>query len=302
MVLSICTGVCTAADRQVQPVGYTGSLISPSGSVFRSGQIIMEPYLSSNIVLGRFSGNGTTRWKSTGLASASTFNVIKVGLTNTLTLQLLPTASIYQRTGAKKLAIQRSDTPIELIWRFMTGHPDLRPDVSLFCGATLPIGQFEHLKSSGSATGVGASIGRVALTTQFLMTHIIDRELRLRAWVQYRTPLSHVSARGANAYALTDADVKLGAFGEFGLSSEVPVTRHFVLAVDLARDWANGDTLRLANGTITRTASTGAWSIAVGIEYNLSSGLGIIVGSGFTFAGHNEALTANPMAAVAFAL
>lgn len=90
--------------------------------------------------------------------------------------------------------------------------------------------------------------------------------------------------------------------GQTGFSLEYGLSQKWVLAMDLARDWSNGSTLRGhdSNGNyIHKTGSAGTdWQIAPAFEYNWNPRWGVIVGSAFYFAGHNKSIQVSPQFAV----
>ncbi|MDN6713513.1 MAG: hypothetical protein L0L41_02710, partial [Acetobacter sp.] len=76
----------------------------------------------------------------------------------------------------------------------------------------------------------------------------------------------------------------------------------WVLAMDLARDWANGSRIWGTNATgkhVDRIASSsGDWQIAPAVEYSWSPRFGVIVGSAIYYAGHNTGVKVSPQFAV----
>ena len=90
--------------------------------------------------------------------------------------------------------------------------------------------------------------------------------------------------------------------GQAGFSLEYGVTQRWVMAVDVARDWANGSKVWGVNGNGQRVnrinSASGDWQVDPAVEYNFTSRVGMIAGASIYYAGHNNGVRIAPQFAV----
>ncbi|KAA8383749.1 hypothetical protein FKW31_14295 [Acetobacter sp. DmW_136] len=255
------------------------------------------------------SHNNNTPMSSPRQQSITSLTVYRYAITNYLSIQTEPTISyMWRNHRTTSSGLKFGDLPIDLMWRYLTADPQrFIPTLNLITGVSLPTGDYSHLGRAEDGVGSGVYTYRVTLTEQSTYTLPDHRELRLRMWATFRRALTSAHLHDVTSYGTLkgfSGRAQPGMYGETGFSLEYGINQRWVLAVDIARDWANGARLhgRYKNGTYlyTTTASSGDWQIAPAVEYNWSPNYGVIAGVSIYYAGHNTYRIISPQVAVNF--
>lgn len=121
------------------------------------------------------------------------------------------------------------------------------------------------------------------MTEQSTYTLPGNHELRLRVWNWFRRAVTSAKLTDVTSYGTAHGfrgRGQPGMSGQTGFSLEYGLSQKWVLAMDLARDWSNGSTLRGhdGNGTyIHKTGTSGTdWQIAPAFEYNWNARWGLL--------------------------
>lgn len=286
---------------------YTGSLVSPSGAKSHAGDLGIEPYYTYSQPIGTFAANGTSHPLHPRQQTFSNSTLWKLGITDDISIQTHTVVSYgWKHTAGHSNGPQFGDFPVDFIWRFL--HPNPKrfiPDLNLFAGVVMPTGAYSHLRSAQDGTGTGSYVFRVALTEQSTYTLPGNHALRLRVWNWWRRALTSARLQDATTYGTAAGfrgSGRPGMSGQTGFSLEYGLTQRWVLAMDLARDWANGSRLKGWNATGSRVNKIGSastdWQIAPAVEYNWNPRWGIIAGAAVYYAGHNTGVKIAPQFAV----
>ncbi|MCP1236610.1 transporter [Gluconobacter kondonii] len=303
--LLLATGVFVSPAYADQ--WYTGSLVSPSGTT-QKGVLNVEPYSSYSQPLGRFGSHGQTLPATHPMQRMFTNSTLwKYGISENFSIQVHTIVNYgWKHNDGHSHGPQAGDMPVDLIYRLIRPDPTRYiPAFNLFAGMIFPTGNYTKLGSSQDGMGSGAYVFRFALTEQSTYTLPGHHELRLRVWNWFRRAVTSAKLTDMTSYGTTNGFRgygQPGMSGQTGFSLEYGINQKWVLAMDLARDWANGSTLRGHDQSGAYIHKTGAsetdWQISPAIEYNWNARWGIIVGSPFYFAGHNKNIQASPQFAI----
>ncbi|GBQ76431.1 hypothetical protein AA15237_2254 [Komagataeibacter xylinus NBRC 15237] len=284
---------------------YTGSLVSPSGALTKKGVFAWEPYFAYSQPVGNLDSVGRAAPIKDRAHMVSSFTLYKYSITNSISLQMTPTISYGWRHGGyggTTSGTKMGDLPVDVMWRYLDADPKRYiPALSLFVGVAFPSGDYTKLGRAEDGVGTGTYTFRVALTEQSTYTLPGHHELRLRTWGTFRRALTQAHIADISSYGTSAGFRGLahpGMYGESGFSLEYGVNQKWVIAMDLARDWANGSRVRGYNAQgkyqdVLGQAS-GNWVIAPAVEYNWSPRFGIIAGVTAIFAGHNTGQVISP--------
>ncbi|TWB00729.1 hypothetical protein [Gluconacetobacter diazotrophicus] len=267
------------------PLGYTGSLLSPAGALYREGSLNVEPYLIYADQTGIYASNGK---KKSGelMGIASNHTLIKYAVSRTFSLRTVVSSGVEIINGKRVSAWQINDLPLEGIWRFHTGQNDqLVPDGNLFLGVSFPCGQTRHLTPQESAFGSGQYEFRTGLTFQRVYFSHRTNSIRLREWFALRQPIG--SSRKDISSSLPQLSrVKTFAYGEAGISAEINAGPRWLFSIDFAGYLSAGSLAYDRTSNIDASRSTAGYrylQAAPALEYNMSNHLGIICGMPATF-------------------
>ncbi|MFS3137082.1 hypothetical protein ACLRDC_17225 [Gluconacetobacter sacchari] len=262
------------------PIGYTGSLLSPAGALYRAGSLNVEPYLIYADQTGIYDSNG--KKKSGDLMEiASNHTLIKYAVFRTLSLRTVVSSGVEITNGRRVSGWQINDLPLEGIWRFHTGQNDqLVPDGNLFLGVSIPCGQTRHLTPQESAFGSGQYEFRTGLTFQRVYFSRRTSSIRLREWFALRQPIG--SSRKDISSSLPQLSrVKTFAYGEAGISAEISAGPRWLVSIDFAGYLSAGSLAYDRTSNIDARKLTAGYrylQAAPALEYNISNRLGIICG------------------------
>ncbi|MBV1833716.1 hypothetical protein [Novacetimonas pomaceti] len=282
---------------------YTGSLVSPSGALTKKGVFAFEPYFAYSTPTGYLDSGGRERALHSGMRDISNFTLYKYAITNAISIQTTPTISYgWRRHGDTTSGAKFGDLPVDVMWRYLNADPTRYiPALSIFAGIAFPTGDYTKLGRTEDGIGTGAYTFRLALTEQSTYTLPGHHALRLRIWGTFRRALTTAHITNTSSYGTTQGfhgTARPGMYGESGFSLEYGISQKWVLALDLARDWADGASIHGhdARGALVHTVGEGSgdWMIAPAIEYNWSPRFGIIAGVTAIFAGHDTARVLSP--------
>ncbi|WP_217429221.1 hypothetical protein [Acetobacter syzygii] len=303
VLFSITPKFVHAADGQ----WYTGSLVSPSGAEAHAGLLGIEPYYSYTQPIGYFGSNGVSHPQHPRQQTFSNSTMWKYGITDHISIQAHTVVNYgWEQGHGHSSGPKFGDFPVDMVWRFVDPNPaKYIPAFNLFAGVYFPTGDYKKLQSKQNSNGTGSYVFRVAITEQ--STYVVNghHALRLRTWGWFRRALTSAQLEDMSSYGTAagfHGRGRPGMSGQSGFSLEYGINQSWVLAMDLARDWANGSHVwgSDAHGRrINRIASSsGDWQIAPAVEYSWTSRMGIIVGSAIYYAGHNTGVKVSPQFAV----
>lgn len=308
---ALAAGTLSAAraaegTREPPEQWYTGSLLSPSGAMPKAGLLGIEPYLVGLDQTGEFDADGHARDAADPRRAATNVTLVKYGITDRLSLQLLPSfLYVWDRDGTSS-GLKAADSSVEFQYRLVDPAPVRGiPAVSLFLGMNVPLGDYDRLARSEDGVGTGVWAARFGVFAQQGFRLPGGTAMRIRIWSVARAPVASVGLHGASVYdtkAGFAGQAAVGVFGNAGASVEWGATRHWVLALDVVRDWADGTRLRGhdADGSLVarHLPASGDWTLAPAVEYNFTGAVGLIAGVAFTAAGHNTTQSVQPQVAL----
>ncbi|QHI96441.1 hypothetical protein GT348_07745 [Aristophania vespae] len=286
---------------------YTGSLVSPSGTT-GEGVLNVEPYYSYSQPMGAFGPHGGTGPAKHPLQrSLSNSTLWKYGITPDLSIQFHTMVNYrWKHAAGHAHGPKAADMPLGLIYRFVRPDPERYiPALSIIASMAFPTGDYSNLGHEQDGVGTGTYIFRLGFVSQSTYTLPGQHELRVRVWNWFRRSVSSARLKNMTSYG-TDYGFygrgHPGMSGQTGISLEYGLNQKWVLATDLAHDWANGSHIKGYDSRghyVNKISSASSdWQIAPAIEYNWNPRWGIIVGSAFYFAGHNSNIQVTPQFAV----
>ena len=292
--------------QDAKPQWYTGSLVSPSGALVKKGVFAWEPYMTYSQPVGYLNNNNGMESLHPRQKAVSNFTLYKYSITDTISIQLTPVISYRWKKGNNTSSgLKFGDLPVDLMWRYVNADPKRYiPALSIFAGMAMPTGDYSRLGRAQDGVGAGTYTFRLALTSQSTYTLPNQHELRLRVWSTFRKAVTTAHLHDVTSYDTSNGfrgRAQPGMYGQSGFSLEYAVNQRWVLAMDLARDWANGAHVRGTTATgqkvDTIAQSSGDWQIAPAIEYSWSPNFGVIAGVSTYFAGHNTNFDVSPQVA-----
>ncbi|MBA5727865.1 hypothetical protein [Bombella mellum] len=292
------------APKPLPEQWYTGSLYSPSPALPAPGMIAVEPYVAAGLPAGAFDSNGhlNTRKGAGGQHSISQFSLAKYGITDHLSIYLLPTYSYSWGNHTKHSGLKFNDLPVEFQYRLT---PHYTPSITLYFGVNTPTGDYKNLSNASEGVGQGVWALRYGVHSQFALP-FFSHAMRVRLWAQVRHPVASTKLRNITSYGTEKGFTgrgHAGPYGNEGGSVELGITKKWVFALDLYHTWAtsssvNGYNVYSRKYINSRTGWSGAFNVGPGIEYNWTSSVGGIVGVILPVAGHNTSRSISPEAAV----
>lgn len=286
---------------------YTGSLVSPSGAT-GSGSLNVEPYFSYSQPMGYFNPHGGTGpAKHPVQRSFSNSTLWKYGITGDFSIQIHTIVNYKWKHGSgHSHGPKAGDMPLDFIYRFIDPDPKrFIPALSIITGIVFPTGDYNRLGYSQDGIGTGAYVFRMAFVEQSTYMLPGNHELRLRVWNWFRRALNTPKLSDVTSYGTSygfHGHGHPGMSGQIGFSLEYGLTQKWVLAMDLAHDWGNGNHIRGYDAAGRYSRKTGSastdWQVAPAVEYNWNARWGVIIGSPFYFAGHNTGIQLSPQFAI----
>ncbi|MFT9399900.1 transporter [Acetobacter sp.] len=286
---------------------YTGSLLSPAPAKNHTGQGTIEPYFTYSLPVGYFDAAGVSQPQHPRQQLFSNSTLWKYGLTESLSIQAHTVVSYgWKNTQGHSNGPKFGDFPVDLIWRFIDGNQKRYiPSFNIFAGVVFPTGDYNKLQNAQNGVGTGSYVFRTALLSQSSYMLPGNHPLRLRTWGWFRHALNAARLDGRTTYSTPtgfQGHGRPGMSGQAGFSLEYGITRRWVAAVDVARDWANGSKIwgTTQNGSHLKKigTSSGDWQVDPAVEYNFNSSIGLITGASIYYAGHNTGIRVAPQFAV----
>lgn len=300
------------ADRAHQSpdeAWWTGPLVAASASTLPQGHLLVEPYVTDLMKIGRFNANGT-REDSPSSSAYGSFTYINYGVTDTLSTALVPRFEIVEASGAACSAnIGVGDLSLQAQYG-LSKYSDDRPvpTISVLITETLPTGKYDRLeRREGEGLGDGAFTTELSIYTQYYSWLPTGRILRTRLNLSYAWS-SAVALEGASVYGTPTGfrgGARPGRSTMFDAAGEYSVTRNWVVALDLVYQRTGvtrvegemrGGGLRSAYRVVSKAAEN--VSFAPGLEYNWNAKVGMIVGASVVAWGRNTEATVMPVAAI----
>lgn len=229
------TGNSAAAGSQApgeaRPQWYTGSLVSPSGALSKSGVFAWEPYVSYNLPVGYLDANGNSHPLHPRQQSVSNFTLYKYSITDSISIQVTPTISyLWKKKAGTSSGLKFGDLPVDLMWRYLDADPARYiPALSVFAGVGFPTGNYQRLGRAEDGVGSGVYTFRLAFTEQSTYTLPGQHELRLRMWGTFRRALTTAHLHNVSSYGTEvgfRGTAQPGMYGESGFSLALQL--HFV--------------------------------------------------------------------------
>lgn len=299
-ILSLLPAAAAADESPVDAAiikaqGWTGSLLAPSPATPGQGVVALEPYLVDKLQAGSFDALGALHSMPIVNDRITQFTSAQYGLTDNLAVQALPAFSAT-RDGHPGLG----DLPTRLKYRWF-GRGEVgfwHPALTTSLGITFPTGAYQRLANSEEGFGTGAWFGTFQAQMQNFFT-VDDHPNRARIWTTIAQPLGAVGVQGISSYG-TEADFSgtalPGATAEFGIADEFAIDDHWVLALDLAQDFARAAHVHGVGAPSFQPSSN--FIVAPGLEYNFAVWIGVIAGVEITPKAHNAGDNVIPQMAV----
>lgn len=126
-----------------------------------------------------------------------------------------------------------------------------------------------------------------------------DHPNRARIWTTIAQPLGAVGVQGISSYGTQagfSGTALPGATAEFGIADEFAIDDHWVLALDLAQDFARAAHVHGIGAPSFQSSSD--FIVAPGLEYNFAVWIGVIAGVEITPKAHNAGDNVIPQMAV----
>lgn len=294
-----------AGDTAIDP-WYTGSLLSPSPAAPRAGLLAFEPYVYGSISNYAYGPNGGITRRADPTSSLQTLTLIKYGITDNLSLQIIPTTSDVSDAAGFDSGSQRGDTSAE--FEYLLSRGDNRtgaPKVSASVGVNLPTGRFDHLDGPADGSGVGTYRLRLGLLAQSLLFSQSEHPVRVRVYGQGLLPLTGSGITGYSTYGtdgLFRGYATSGAAYDVGASIEYSFTQRFVFALDIYEGYNASSNVRgfEINGPFitSHSGSSASTQIAPAFEYSFNDNFGVIVGVNLSVAGYNTSTIVQPQVAL----
>lgn len=302
---------CAAFRQSTGDAWWTGPILAAGAGTMPKGHLLIEPYLYDVT--------------SPHTNSFGSFTYIVYGLTNRLSIGMIPTAG-YTRTsqGKSSSGIGPGDMSLMAQYRLTTFHPGgWVPTLSINVEETFPTGRYDRLGDRpNDGFGSGAYTTTVSLYTQELFWLPNGRILRMRLDLSraFSTRVNVTDAsvygtgEGFRGHAIPGSPVTVDLAGEYSL------TRRWVLALDINYRYNSNTQTTGYMMTIPPTGSGNAqppgsgnvqppaiqlnsgysvaFAFAPAIEYNMTSNLGFLLGSRLMPSAHNTSSSITPVLAV----
>ena len=297
------------SDVGIDPY-YTGSLLSPSPAVPKQGLYAFEPYVIETVNPGAYGVRGGLSPSSDVTSSTATLTLMKYGLTDHLSIELLPQSQINQEsTTGFNSGSQAGDLPIELEYRFIdqdkvTG----KPSITASAGVDVPTGRYKNLYSSFDGQGAGTYRGRFGLLAQSLLFGQSQHPVRIRVYANVATPFGATSVQNISTFGTSrgfNGTGYTGLSGATGASVEYSFTQRLVFATDIFYAAGRSNDAYGFQGTMPVSLRSGHFDnlqLAPAFEYSFNDVFGIIAGVAFSVEGHNSSDIVQPQIAFNFVL
>jgi hypothetical protein len=268
---------------------WTGPMLAVSPNGPGQGHTLTETYLYDQV------GDGSQSIRS--------FNYLLYGVSDHLTLGMIPIFGVNEADGARS-RFGMSDLTFQAQYTLADFDPATgMPAIAVALRQSLPIGKFDRLREATQAFGSGGSATSLGLFTQDYFWLPNGRILRARADV-----LASVSATAHVEDASTfgtlpgfSGRARPGDAVSLDLSFEYSLTRSWVLATELLYDHSDaahvegvssGRSLRFDQG------SSDGFGVAPALEYCWAPNWGVLLGTRILMGGHNRSFSVTPAIAL----
>ncbi len=304
-------GAASADIREpLNEAWWTGPMLAPNATTLPRGHFLLEPYLYDVTTQGFYNSSGT-RVSAPHANSFGSLTYMNYGLADRLTVGLIPTFGYNELSnGQSSAGVGVGDLTVQAQYRLHLFHEgSWIPTMSFALQETLPSGKYEELGNRPSdALGAGAFTTTTAFYSQTYFWLPNGRILRTRfnvapsfsRTVNVRDASVYGTAQGFRGLAKPGSSVFVDAAWEYS------VTRRWVLALDATyRHQSNTPVTgyNIADPTAPirlNSGSSDAFGLAPAIEYNLTSKLGVLVGTRLIPDGRNTPVTISPALAINF--
>ena len=295
------TPTSTSVTREsLNDAWWTGPILAASGATLPRGHSLIEPYFYD--VRGKHSN------------SFGTSSYVLYGLTNGLTVGLIP-ADGYNMVsnGLNSSSAEMGDVTLLAQHRLTQFHEgSWVPTSGAVVEETLPTGKYDQLGNRPSnGLGAGAYTTTLGFYPQTYFWLPNGRILRMRFDVT-QTFSSNVKVEGVSVYrtgAGFSGNAKPGNSFFADPAWEYSLTRNWVLALDATYRHSWNTRVTGYNSSVPgsgqnpaivsmNTGTSEAFAFAPAIEYNMSSKLGVILGTRVIPASHNTNSTITPVVAI----
>lgn len=287
---------------------WTGPMLAPNATTIPKGHILIEPYLYDVITQGFYDSTGT-RHSTPHENGFGSLTYMNYGLFNGFTVGLIPTFGYNEVSqGLNSAGIGMGDLTVQAQYRLKQFHEgSWLPTTSVNVQETFPTGRYDQLGDRTSdGFGAGAYTTTLSLYTQTYLWMPTGRILRLRF------NLSQAFSKTADVQDVSVYGTSQGFRGHASpgssflvdLAGEYSLTQHWVFALDaIFRHQYNTPVTGyyLSNPSDLVSLNSGisqVWGLAPAVEYNLSSKVGVLVGTRFFPAGRNTTSSITPAIAV----
>lgn len=287
---------------------WTGPLLAASAGTLPAGHFLFEPYVFDSIPYARIDGHGGVQDVPRENDFGS-FSYLIYGVAEGFSMGLIPRFGFEQIDGAKSSSnLELGDWTLQGQLRLVDFHgKDWVPTISLNLAETFPTGKFDQLDRASDGFGAGAYTSILSLYSQSYFWMPNGRLLRARLNLSYalssRVPLGNMSVYGTADGFQGFADPGASAYGD--LAFEYSITRTWVAAIDF---WLEQDNPTHVSGWnaapsgltpyFTNSGTGRELYVAPALEYNVSSALGVILGTRIFAAGRNETAFVTPVMAI----
>jgi hypothetical protein len=282
----------SSSRQSMQDAWWTGPLLANSANTLPRGHFLVEPYVYDVI------GPHTHAFGSRAY--------IEYGLIDRLTVGLIPIVG-YNKVGngASSSGIQVGDISMLAQYRLTTFHEhSWVPTTAIQIQQAFPTGKYDQLGNRPSnGLGAGSYATTLALNSQTYFWLENGRILRMRFNVAEQLP-SGADVKDTSVYGTTDGfrgRAEPGKYLFINAAWEYSMSRQWVLALDgIYQHTGNTTVGGTQNGSSVQLDSGSSWSygFALGVEYNLSAKIGLIVGARVIVPGQNASFTVAPVIAI----
>ncbi len=288
---------------------YTGSLLSPSPAVPQAGLYAFEPYVIQTINPGKYGVRGGLSPSSDASSSTATLTLMKYGLTDNLSIELLPQSQINMDEKGFDSGSQAGDLPIEL--EYLVTRQDKKtgkPSITISAGVDVPTGRYKNLYSGFDGQGAGTYRGRLGVLAQSLLFGESDHPVRIRTYITGAIPLAPVSVQNISSFGTItgfNGTGRTGLAGTTGASVEYSFTQRLVFATDIFYAAGRSNVAYGFEGNKPVTLRSGTFDdlqLAPAFEYSFNDVFGLIMGVAFSVEGHNTSQIVQPQIAFNFVL
>jgi len=272
----------------VESAWWTGPVVAANADTLPPGHVYVEPYLFDVI----------TRTSRT----PGSLSYVLYGVAPGFTAGVLPSFS-YAKDAAGKRDLRMGDVVLNFQYRLKSSGPGKRsPSLALVLQQKLPTAKYDQLDGAGSGAGSGTHSTMVGLYGQQFFWLPNGRIVRARFNVTH-TFEGIADVKDISVYGTPEGfrgTARPGDSTMFDLAAEYSVTKQFVVAMDVLRQWNGPTVVKSSDEERIRPLSSPAssfFAVVPAVEYNWSPRDGVILGVRRIFKGHNSGPSVTPVVA-----